>query len=108
MLDLPLPSADRRDEIDVDKLRNVYTTEWPMDEGEIAIVRKGKLSLDTALSKKAAMIIGEYEFDIPDVYSVKLPDGKTPREAYVEICNFIRKKYHIPCISLMQNHVPMK
>ena len=89
--------------IDLDMKRCVSTTTWSMQEGGIAIVRRGGIDVYAAAKKKAALIIGEFAYRNTDAYSVKLPKGMTARNAYTKICRYIREQYKIPCIAVTGN-----
>lgn len=103
-LDLNTPNNQEVSKVyNLDKKRCVSTTNWSMQKYGIAIVRKGGIDVYTAAQKKAALIIGEFAYRNTGAYSVKLPKGMTPREAYTKICRYIRSKYSIPCVSITGN-----
>jgi len=103
-LDLNTPNNyEVMGKIDLDKKRTVYTTTWGMKDDGIAIVRKGGTDVYEAVKKKPGLILGEFAYRNSDAYSVKLPDGITPRNAYTRICRYIRNKYQIPCIAITGN-----
>lgn len=87
----------------LDKKRWVSSTQWSMQKYGIAVVNKNGIDVYTAAKKKAALIIGEFAYRNTGAYSVKLPKGLTPRDAYARICRYIRDRYSIPCVAITGN-----
>ncbi len=101
VLDLPVPEKDKI-KYDINRLRNVSCTSWSLKSGDIAIVTRGKLTLIDAVNRRPAIIISPDEVS-SSVYSIKLPETLTSREAYVRICNYIRSKHNIPSVAVTGN-----